>query len=380
MGSKALPPVFVWPTVWCLYWPCCTQIALVYSPTFWQAGLMGDGHPGARSSHPLPVWEKEQQCRYLFSASSVKARICTIQPTGLEGCCCYQPLLELDKTLRVIPATSTTRKDFSWSYGGRLGAHLRDATIHGELSWHYWWRGVRSDIIRWCKSCLTCVSHQVGRAIKPPLTPIPVAGPFDRVGVDVIQFPKSYEGSQYGIVFVDYVTKWPEVFAAPDQTSLTIVQLLVDHVICRHGVPVQLLFDRRKAFSSLMEDIYKLMGIHKVSTTAYHPQTNGLVERFNWTWKCFCYILEVSGLIHKYNNHMIIWLALTPSSTTSAPHLDCVLPIVSFEWLSFQYFSFLSEMFLFFYVEDNGILVEYAYSFLRIIFNTAQLGFYHCTL
>ena len=143
--------------------------------------------------------------------------------------------------------------------------------------------GWEGDIIRWCKSCLTCVSHQVGRAIKPPLTPIPVAGPFDRVGVDVIQFPKSYEGSQYGIVFVDYVTKWPEVFAAPDQTSLTIAQLLVDHVICRHGVPVQLLSDRRKAFSSLMEDIYKLMGIHKVSTTAYHPQTNGLVERFNWT-------------------------------------------------------------------------------------------------
>ena len=141
---------------------------------------------------------------------------------------------------------------------------------------------MRSDIIRRCKSCLMCASRQVGRAIKPPLTPIPVAGSFDRVGVDVIQFPKSYEGNQYGIVFADYLTKWPEVFAAPDQTSLTIAQLLVDHVICRHGVPAELLSDRGKAFlSSLMEDIYKLMGIHKVSTTAYHPQTDGLVERFN---------------------------------------------------------------------------------------------------
>ena len=34
-------------------------------------------------------------------------------------------------------------------------------------------------------------------------------------------------------------------------------------------------------------------------------------------------------------------------------------------------------MFLFFHVEDN---VEYAYTFLRLIFNTAQLEFYHCTL
>ena len=72
----------------------------------------------------------------------------------------------------------------------------------------------------------------MGRAIRPPLTPIPVAGPFDQVGVDVIQIIKSYEGNQYGIVFVVYLTKWPEVFAAPDQTSLTTAQLLVDNLIC----------------------------------------------------------------------------------------------------------------------------------------------------
>ena len=67
----------------------------------------------------------------------------------------------------------------------------------------------------------------------------------------------------------------------PDQSSS---QLLVDHVISRHRVPAELLSDRGMTFlSHLMEDIYKLMGIHKVSTTAYHPQTDGLVERFNRT-------------------------------------------------------------------------------------------------
>ena len=85
-------------------------------------------------------------------------------------------------------------------------------------------------------------------------------------------------------MFVDYLTKWPEVFTAPDHSSLTIAQLLVDHVICQHGVPTNLLSDRGKAFlSNVMEDIYKLMGMHKVSTTAYHPQTGGLVEKFNCT-------------------------------------------------------------------------------------------------
>ena len=118
----------------------------------------------------------------------------------------------------------------------------------------------------------------------PPLTPIPVSGPFDRVGVDVIQFPKSHSGNQYAVVFVDYLTKWPEVFATLDQTALTIAHLFVEQIVSRHGVPAELLSDRGTAFlSKLMQAVCEVMGVHKVNTTAYHPQTDGLVERFNRT-------------------------------------------------------------------------------------------------
>ena len=124
----------------------------------------------------------------------------------------------------------------------------------------------------------------MGKTIKPPLTPIPVAGPFDCIGVDFIKFLKSKKGNQYTIVFVDYLTKWPEVFATKDQSSITIAKLLVENIVVRHRVPGELLSDRRKAFlSKLMYEVYKLLGIKKVNTTAYHPQTDGLVERFNRT-------------------------------------------------------------------------------------------------
>ena len=54
--------------------------------------------------------------------------------------------------------------------------------------------------------------------------------------------------------------------------------------MCRHGVPTELLSDRGSAFLSvLLQEVYQLLGTHKVSTTAYHPQTDGLVERFNRT-------------------------------------------------------------------------------------------------
>ncbi len=114
---------------------------------------------------------------------------------------------------------------------------MRDAKIYSELKRHYWWPGMRADIGRWSRGCLICATHSTERAIRPPLTPIPVNGPFDRVGVDVIQFPCSSDGNKYAVVFVDYLTKWPEVFAVPDQTAATVAGLLVEQIVSRHGVP-----------------------------------------------------------------------------------------------------------------------------------------------
>ena len=89
---------------------------------------------------------------------------------------------------------------------------------------------------------------------------------------------------KYTVVFVDYLTKWVEVFATPDQTALTIARLFVENVISRHGVPRELLSDRGANFlSSLLQEVCKVMGVRKVNTTAYHPQGDGLVERFNRT-------------------------------------------------------------------------------------------------
>ena len=143
---------------------------------------------------------------------------------------------------------------------------------------------MRSDVCQYCRSCLTCATSHTGRATKPPLTSIPVAGPFDCIGVDVIQFPQTYDGNRYAVVFMDYLTKWPEVFPTADQTAVTIAKLLVEHIVCRHGVPAKLLSDRGTNFlSELLHDVYHLLGIKKLNTTAYHPQTDGLVERFNRT-------------------------------------------------------------------------------------------------
>ena len=92
---------------------------------------------------------------------------------------------------------------------------------------------------------MTCASHNPGCA---PLTPIPVAGPFDRIGVDVIQVFSVTDGKPIRLISWIIMTKWPEVFATSDQSAATIASLLVEQIVSRHGVPSEILSDRGKAF------------------------------------------------------------------------------------------------------------------------------------
>ena len=130
--------------------------------------------------------------------------------------------MEVNKPLRLIPPTCDRESLFQEVHSGTFGANMKDAKIHDELSKHYWWPSMRSDIWKWCRSCLVCATRQRSRVMQPPLTLIPVSGLFYQIGVDFIQFTKSHSGNRYVVVFVDYLTKWQEVFATPDQTALTI--------------------------------------------------------------------------------------------------------------------------------------------------------------
>lgn len=51
------------------------------------------------------------------------------------------------------------------------------------------------------------------------------------------------------------------------------------------GVPECLLSDRGTNLLSYLKDVCSLLGIQKLNTTAYHPQCDGLTERFNRTLK-----------------------------------------------------------------------------------------------
>ena len=171
------------------------------------------------------------------------------------------------------------------AHGGLFAGHLGEKRVYDRLRRSYWWQGMRSDVRKYCRSCLTCATRRgVGRATHPPLQPIPVGGPFHCVGVDILKLPLTYDGNQYVLVFLDYLTKWVEAFPIKDQKAETVARVLVEEVICRHGAPERLLSDQGSNFlSELIAEVCRLLQIKKINTSGYHPQTDGLVERFHQT-------------------------------------------------------------------------------------------------
>ena len=167
------------------------------------------------------------------------------------------------------------------------GGHLGVQKTFARLRVRYYWTGMFRAVEEWCKSCQACASRKDPVGLEAPLSPLPVPRePFEMVSVDVLGPFVAAEGSgnRYVLVYCDHLTRWVETVPFRRNDSAVMARVLVERIMCRHGAPKTLLSDRGRPFmSALAKEVYRLLRVKKVSTAAYRPQTNGLVERFNRT-------------------------------------------------------------------------------------------------
>ena len=150
-----------------------------------------------------------------------------------------------------------------------------------------YWPGWTTDIKTWCRTCPTCAARKTNPPHnRAPLDTVRSGFPMQVVAVDIVgPFPESPTSNRYILVAMDYFTKWAEVYAMPNQDALTVAEKLVNNCFLRFSPPEKLHSDqgRQQFESTLLQDICRILGIHKSHTTAYDPQSDGLVERFNHT-------------------------------------------------------------------------------------------------
>ncbi|GFT86229.1 hypothetical protein TNCV_3257881 [Trichonephila clavipes] len=165
--------------------------------------------------------------------------------------------------------------------------HLGFAKTYDRIRKRFYWPGMYRNVVRYVMHCREC-QRRKSVPQRPPgrLVPIPPAtAPFHRIGIDLLgRFPKSAHGNKWIIVCTDYSTRYAITKALPTAEVDEIAKFLLEEIVLRHGAPRVIITDRGAVFRSrLVFSLVDLCNIDHRFTTAYHPQTNGLTERFNKT-------------------------------------------------------------------------------------------------
>ena len=145
------------------------------------------------------------------------------------------------------------------------------------------WPGINSDVRRWTRSCIQCQRAKIQRHTAAPLSTYPTPNArFDVVHIDLVGPLPSSRGYTYLLTCIDRYTRWPEAFPLTSITAEEVARVFLSGWISRFGVPSTIITDRGRQFESqLWNSLMSLLGTKRSRTTAYHPQTNGMVERFH---------------------------------------------------------------------------------------------------
>lgn len=135
------------------------------------------------------------------------------------------------------------------------------------------------------KGCEACQRAKSSNQVKAtPLHPneIPVE-PWSHISVDMVTGLPESQGYDTLLIVVDRFSK--AIIPIPCNVELSAegwAKILQDHVYVKHGMPWVVISDRGPQFVSLfMKDLYRLLDITPNASTAFHPQTDGQMERVN---------------------------------------------------------------------------------------------------
>ena len=199
----------------------------------------------------------------------------------------------------------------------------------------FFWKGMKEDIRKHCKTCATCQLHKLEnvkferKIFKPSLQPM------DFICMDLIgEFhPPTSRGHRYALTAVCMLTGFTWCVPLKTKTAEEVAKAYMDHIYCSFGGSIKILTDNGTEFKNkLFKEVVSKLGTEfSIHSPPYRPQSNGKIEGFHRFLKtCIGKLLitDWSGMnSHQWQQHVTI---SSQTVVQESPHfLSCLEEIPS---------------------------------------------------
>ena len=149
------------------------------------------------------------------------------------------------------------------------------------------WAGLSKDVFAWARSCVECQKSKIHQQVQYAVPQVPVPSRrFSHIHVDLVGPLPSSSVFTYLFTILDRTSRWPEAVPLAFISAADCARGLISGRISRFGVPAKMTSDRGAQFtSSIWGVLCSLLNITFSRTTSFHPQSNGIVERFHQSLK-----------------------------------------------------------------------------------------------
>ena len=216
-----------------------------------------------KSNLNIPWFKIRNIIRLAFLRTNIQITVC-------QGRVCIP---KLEDRLRII------RECHESSTGGHKGITKTMARIRHK----YYWDNMKLQVENFIRTCNNCQKKKLVRVkTKQPmiLTDTPLDA-FDKVSMDIFgPLPITNNGNKYVLTIQDQLTKYSVAVPLMQANSEEIAKAFTRRFICQFGSPKAILTDQGTNFTSLiMKRFARYFKIKQCRTTAFHPQSNGSLER-----------------------------------------------------------------------------------------------------
>ena len=186
---------------------------------------------------------------------------------------------------QLVLAQSERRSMIHRFHDSLFAGHLGVSRTVFRLQTRVYWPELQQDVRTYVASCTVCLARKSPCPRRAPMGQVAVGRRWERVAMDFLDMSiTSAKGNHYVLVMVVCFSRWNEACPLPDKTAISVADAFFSNIVCQFGMPSVIHSDQGREFENkVMHELSLLGGSHKTKTTPYHPESDGLVERFNQT-------------------------------------------------------------------------------------------------